>query len=395
MCCRRVPPTWDNRAERSVSPIVYAIPVFLGSVLLEAWLAHRLGRADVLDVADSITSLHHGLLSQIGNVFVGAGFAAVYISTWQQHAGWRWPMDSALAWVAALLLYDLCYYWSHRLGHEVAFLWASHVVHHSSEHYNLATGLRQTFTATVGRWLFVLPLALLGVPPAMLLTVALIDLLYQYWPHTRLVGRLGWLDRVLVTPSNHRVHHGQNDYCMDVNYGGILILWDRLFGTYAAERDDEPVVYGVRGALRSYNPLWGNGFYFVDLWNQSRRARGWRAKLNVWLGPPGGWRPEGRAWDRFDAAAFRRFAPPVSAPVLRYAALMYLLTLALATAFLVFAKQLPTPWLVVSALWLLASMVSVGALLEGRLWALRAERARWVLGAALLAAWLALSPGVA
>jgi sterol desaturase/sphingolipid hydroxylase (fatty acid hydroxylase superfamily) len=118
-------------------------------------------------------------------------------------------------------------------------MWASHVVHHSSEYYNLSTALRQTSTGSFLGWVFYLPLAVVGVPWQMLVIVGLIDLLYQYWVHTELIGRLGVLDRILVTPSNHRVHHGQNDYCIDKNYGGILVLWDRLFGTFADERDGE------------------------------------------------------------------------------------------------------------------------------------------------------------
>ncbi len=137
--------------------------------------------------------------------------------------------------------------------------------------------------------------------------VGLIDLLHQYWVHTEMIGRLGWLDRVFVTPSNHRVHHGQNDYCIDRNYGGILILFGRLFGTYADERDDERIVYGVRTPLRSLNPVWANLHYYADLWRASRSVRGWRSKLYVWLGPPGGW--TGEPLGHFDATQFTHYRP--------------------------------------------------------------------------------------
>ncbi|MBN0802724.1 sterol desaturase family protein, partial [Pseudomonas aeruginosa] len=141
-------------------------------------------------------------------------------------------------------------------------------------------------------WIFYLPMAVAGVPPSVFAGVLLIDLLYQYWVHTEVIGRLGWLDRIFVTPSNHRVHHGQNDYCMDTNYGGILILWDRLFGTFAEERKDEKVIYGVRTPLQSLNPFWGNMHYYIELWQKSKATPGWRAKLGVWLAPPGGWHDE-------------------------------------------------------------------------------------------------------
>ncbi len=153
---------------------------------------------------------------------------------------------------------------------------------------DLSTALRQTSTGALLGWAFYLPLAVLGIPWQMLVIVGLIDLLYQYWVYTELIGRLGVLDRILVTPSNHRVHHGQNDYCIDKNYGGILILWDRLFGTFEDERDGEKIVYGIRKPLKSYSPIWGNLHYYADLWRESVAAQGRRAKVGVWVAPPGG-----------------------------------------------------------------------------------------------------------
>jgi sterol desaturase/sphingolipid hydroxylase (fatty acid hydroxylase superfamily) len=131
-------------------------------------------------------------------------------------------------------------------------------------------------------------MALCGVPPLVFAVVGLIDLLYQYWVHTELVRKLGWIDRVFVTPSNHRVHHGQNDYCIDRNYGGILILWDRMFGTFAEERDGERIAYGIRKPLSSYNPVWGNLHVFVDLLQRARAAPTLRDALRIWFDAPGG-----------------------------------------------------------------------------------------------------------
>src|SRR5262249_20160569 len=142
------------------------------------------------------------------------------------------PADQPWVWLAALIAYDFFYYWLHRFNHEVNLLWASHVVHHSSEEFNLTTALRQPATGVLFNWIFYLPLAVLGVPVAMFLIIGAIDLLYQFWIHTIEVGSLGWFDRVFASPSNHRVHHGQSAYCIDKNYGGILIIWDRLFGSF-------------------------------------------------------------------------------------------------------------------------------------------------------------------
>jgi sterol desaturase/sphingolipid hydroxylase (fatty acid hydroxylase superfamily) len=366
-----------------VNPIVYAIPVFLLTILIEAWIAHRRGAA-VYHVGDAVTSLHLGVLSQVTNSFAKLATLGIYAAVYENFRAATWPTDRVVAWVVALLVYDFFYYWFHRLSHEVAVLWAAHVVHHSSEYFNLSTALRQTSTGTALGWLFYLPMAVAGVPPAMFVAVALINLLYQYWPHTQLIGKLGWVDRVFVTPSNHRVHHGQNDYCMDRNYGGILIVWDRLFGSFAEEREDEKVCFGVRKPLASFNPLWGNAHYYVDLWHASRRARGWRDKLHVWLSPPGGW-PMG-PMQHFEPREFRKFEPGTPLPLISYAVVHYTLSTALLTHFLLVFARLDSIQAWTYALAIAVSVLSIGGLLERVGWARRLEQLRlFVLGAAIVA----------
>ena len=251
------------------------------TILVEAAIAWRMGRRGVYDVPDAITSLHHGVLSQAIGGFAKLVDVAIYVAVYEAFHLFEWSRASVLAWVAALVLYDFYNYWYHRFSHEISLLWGSHVVHHSSEYFNLSTALRQPATAALFTWIFHLPMAVLGVPPIMYLIVGLVDLLYQYWVHTELVGRLGVLDRILVTPSNHRVHHGQNDYCIDRNYGGIFVLWDRMFGTFVDERDGEKIAYGFCKPLRSLNPLWSNFQVYADLIRQTRAARGLAAKLAV------------------------------------------------------------------------------------------------------------------
>jgi hypothetical protein len=216
-------------------------------------------------------------------------------------------------------------------------------------------------------------MAVAGVPPIMFVTVGLIDLLYQYWVHTELVGRLGWFDRVFVSPSNHRVHHGQNDYCIDKNYGGILIVWDRLFGTFVDEREGEKIHYGIRKPLRSFNPVWGNLHYYADLWRASCAAVGWRAKLGVWLAPPGGWNVP---LEHFEGAHFTRYQPTAPGPLRWYVALQYAVSVPFVTHCIAVAPTLPLAQAAAYALGILASSVCLGALLEGRGWARWAEAAR-------------------
>jgi sterol desaturase/sphingolipid hydroxylase (fatty acid hydroxylase superfamily) len=356
-----------------VNPIVFAIPVFMASILLEVWVAHRRG-LKAYDAADALTSLHLGVLSQITGLFAKLATLGIYVAVFEQYRLTTLPISSVWVWAGALLAYDFCYYWAHRMGHEVSVLWAAHVVHHSSEYYNLSTALRQTSSGWLFGWIFYLPMALAGVPPIVMVGVGLIDLLYQYWVHTEMVGRLGWLDRVFVTPSNHRVHHGQNDYCIDRNYGGILILWDRFFGTFADERDDEKIIYGVRSPLRSLNPLWANVHYYADLWRSAGQVRGLRKKMHVWLGGPGAWTGEPLA--HFDGAQFQPYRPNTPPPAVAYCVLQFALLAPCIMHLIAMAPSLAAAPLALYAALIVAGTLGLGALLEGRRLGARIEQAR-------------------
>ncbi|MEM9690014.1 MAG: sterol desaturase family protein, partial [Pseudomonadota bacterium] len=232
---------------------------------------------------------------------------------------------SGLAWWAlAIIAWDFCYYWSHRVGHEVSVFWAGHAVHHQSEDYNLSTALRQPSTGFLLSWVFFLPLFVLGFPLEILITVNAINLIYQFWVHTQLIDKLGVLDGILVTPSNHRVHHAQNTRYIDRNYGGMLIIWDRLFGTFQAELDNEPPIYGVRRPLNSWNPFWANLKVYADLLSDSVRTRAWRDKYRVWFARTG-WRPDDVALrypaSHSDLDHFQKYDPVQSPGVRVYLAL--------------------------------------------------------------------------
>ena len=368
-----------------MNPIVYAIPVFMVTILLEAWVAHRRGIA-TYDVADALTSLNFGILSQVSGIFVRVLTFGIYVWVFEQLRLATLPVDAWWVWIGALLAYDFIYYWVHRFGHEVNLFWAAHQVHHSSEYFNLSTALRQTATGAFTSWPFYLPMALLGVPPAVFGTVALIDLLYQYWVHTELVRKLGWVDRVFVTPSNHRVHHGQNDYCIDRNYGGIFIVWDRLFGTFAEERDDEPVVYGIRKPLASYNPVWGNLNVYREIIMKSRDAGSLLGALRTWFDPPAG---RGTTLPHLDPSTVRRFTTATSPQLRGYALIQYALLAVATTYFLAVAPALDIEQRVAFAAAIVISTLAIGWLLEGRRLARRFEMLRWALIAAGL---LSLTP---
>jgi sterol desaturase/sphingolipid hydroxylase (fatty acid hydroxylase superfamily) len=344
--------------------IVLATPVFLALIALEFAVGRWRGR-DTYRLADALSSIGPGIMSQLTGLFVTLLTVGIYTAIFEHLAVWRLPADSIAVWIGALIAYDFLYYWHHRAGHRVALFWAPHAVHHQSEDYNLSTALRQTSGGWVAGWIFYLPMALAGVPPLVFAVVALIDLLYQYWVHTQQIGRLGWFDRWFCAPSNHRVHHAVNDRYLDRNYGGILIVWDRLFGTYADEDDTEPCVYGTRSPLRSWNPVWANLQVYGELAKDSWRAASWADKLRVWLKPPG-WRPADVAarWPkpRFDIAAVERYDPPLSRGAAVAATAMFVVLLA-ATAMLLWnAHRLGLPVLAGGAAAIVAGLCAVGSL---------------------------------
>jgi sterol desaturase/sphingolipid hydroxylase (fatty acid hydroxylase superfamily) len=322
--------------------IVLATPVFLLLIAVELAVGMARGR-HTYRLNDALASIGLGVMSQVTGVFGKLLRIGVYTLAFEHVALLRLPTDAWWVWLFALVLYDFCYYWLHRAGHRVAVLWAAHAIHHQSEDYNLSTALRQTSSGFLLGWLFYLPMAVLGVPPLVFGVVALIDLLYQYWVHTQLIGRLGWFDRWFCSPSNHRVHHAVNQRYLDKNYGGILILWDRLFGSFAEEDEVDPIIYGTRSPLRSFNPVWANLQIYRDLAFDSWHARSWADKLRVWLKPPG-WRPADVAArfpkPAFELQAFRLYDPVVARGQQVLAAALFLLVLGLTSAFLWFSHLL-------------------------------------------------------
>nr|WP_279236932.1 sterol desaturase family protein [Dyella sp. RRB7] len=364
--------------------ITWATPVFFVLIALELLVAKLRGRA-VYHSSDAINSLALGVISQIVAVFSKLLTLGIYAWCVQHFALFSLPTSSVWVWVSALLVYDFCYYWLHRCGHEVNVLWAAHVVHHQSEDYNLTTALRQTGSGVLLGWLFYLPMAILGYPLEVFVVVALIDLLYQFWVHTELVGRLGWFDRVFCSPSNHRAHHAVNDKYLDRNYGGILILWDRLFGTFIEEDDSDPPVFGTRSPLRSWNPLWANAEVYWATLKDAWHARRWRDKLLIWVKPPG-WRPADVA-ARFPKPEFdirrERFLPTLSRGLTAYSLVQFALLLAMGVHFLDLAKHLPALSLVGYAVFLVLSLTVLGALTEGRRSGFALELARLLVTAAI------------
>jgi sterol desaturase/sphingolipid hydroxylase (fatty acid hydroxylase superfamily) len=344
--------------------LVIAVPFFIFAIVVELAYGRATGR-NTYRLNDSISSLFLGVLSQTRRfVTLGIGGYIYYLLT----RYFSLPLMDAGAWytwVVAFVVYDLCYYWLHRLGHERIILWAAHVAHHQSEDYNLTTALRQTSTGFLLGWVFYIPMYLLGIPAELVVTVGALNLIYQFWVHSEHIPKLGWYEKFFVTASNHRVHHAQNDIYLDRNYGGVFIIWDRLFGTFQEELDDEPCIYGIRGPLQSWNPVKALTHIYVDLAKDSWRTARWGDKLRVWIGRTG-WRPADVAerWPRSknDLSTFEKYNPVISRSTAAYC----FAQLIAVTALLNYMQQTDLPYWTGVMLWafMLATTVTTALWLQ-------------------------------
>ncbi|SLN72824.1 sterol desaturase family protein [Oceanibacterium hippocampi] len=289
-----------------------AIPAFVVLILIEAALGYFDRRRADYEVRDTAASLLMGL----GNFSSGLLTGVLYIVA----AEWLYQyrlFDIGYAWWAFVLVFfleDLCYYWFHRFSHEHRFWWAAHVNHHSSQHYNLSTALRQTWTGNLCfSWVVWLPLSLLGFPTALIVFQKGVSLVYQFWIHTEAVRRLpAPIEWLFNTPSHHRVHHATNPRYLDRNYAGILIIWDRIFGTFVQEDDALPCRYGIVKQIGSFNPL---RIAFHEWWEIARDLKGSRSlreAIGYLFGPPG-WSPDGSRLTS-EAIRARAIADRASAP---------------------------------------------------------------------------------
>jgi len=365
--------------------IALAVPFFLLALLIELTVDH-LKQTGYYRSNDAINSLSAGILSESTGYFTkilkytiwGLVLTNFALFDWQR--SWFDASPSGiLLWVLAAVLWDFCYYWNHRLGHEISILWAAHAVHHQSEEYNLSTALRQTSSGFLFGWIFYLPLFLIGFPADVLITVAAVNLIYQFWVHTRFVDRLGVLDRIFVTPSNHRVHHAQNERYIDKNYGGIFVLWDRLFGTFAEEQDSDPVVFGVRKPLANWNPIWANFQVYSYLWFDAVKTRRWRDKIGVWFRRTG-WRPADveAAYPKqaTDLAHFEKYDPALSVGRRRYVIAQFAIAVLSALLISVAYAEHGIQAVLVPALLLWTQLYTLGLLNEDRPYAANFELLR-------------------
>lgn len=361
--------------------IALAIPFFFALIGVEAWLTRK---RRFYALHDAINSLSCGIGQQVVYLFTTVLSLAAYIFISKHYALTSWSIRSPIAWIVLLLLVDHSFYWFHRASHRVSFLWAGHSVHHQSEEYNLTTALRQSWIEASMAWPFYLPIAFLGFSPTMFVLASTFNSLYQFGIHTRSIDKVRPVEGVLNTPSSHRVHHGIDPEYIDRNYGGMLMLWDRAFGTYQHELHTP--TFGTVKPLASWNPLWANLDGWVRIGSIARRTSRVSDKVYAFFAPPE-WLPDDlggvQTVPPVDHTVYRKFDVESSPAVDRWVLLQFVIVALAATALLWSYGTWPR-WLSASvAGWIVASVIAWGALMEQRRWAVALEAARLVAGIAL------------
>lgn len=358
-----------------VNYIALAIPAFF--LLIGIELAYSLWKGVKLyRLNDSITNIGLGIGQQVTGIFLKTALFYGYMFLYEHYRFFTLE-NSVLNWIILFLGVDFFYYWFHRLSHEINALWAAHVVHHQSEEYNLSVALRQSWLQNSFSWVFYLPLALVGFQPLMFLTVSAFNTLYQFWIHTRAIGRMGPLEWVFNTPSHHRVHHGSNPKYIDRNHAGSLIIWDRLFGTF--QEEEEEVVYGITTPLASWNPVWANLHYWKDIWELSKRCRGAKDKILAFVMPPG-WQPDYLGGTQHpkhvNPSSVVKYDPDSVGGNHLYVVIIFTALLGISTAMLFFESGLSSVELAATGAYVLFGLVTLGGLFENRPWVIRAENGR-------------------
>jgi alkylglycerol monooxygenase len=265
-----------------LKPTLIAIPFFALMIAIEAWFSRRQGRG-FYETKDAWMNILIGFVSVGFGAIFGLFIGSIYVFAYEI-APYKFPADMWWTWALLFFVDDFVYYWFHRVSHEARLFWNFHVVHHSSENYNLSVAVRQSWFSGILHWVFYAPIMLLGFAPWMFALMHGFNLIYQFWIHTRFVNRMGFLEYVLNTPSHHRVHHGVNNPYLDKNYAGVLIVWDRLFGSFVSETEEPR--YGIIKPLRSYNPFWINTHAWHEMWLAMKERNSVAAKLRCIFASP-------------------------------------------------------------------------------------------------------------
>ena len=343
--------------------ITFAIPAFFVLIIIEYFYGLYVGK-NTYRLNDTVTSIAIGMISRFP-VMLNLGVQSVifvYISSYLNLE--LLSVKNPFTWIIAFLLYDLSYYWMHRMHHEIKILWATHSVHHHGEDFNLSTALRQTSTGWLWKWIFYMPMIMLGVPGEVFVTVAGVNLVYQFWVHTKHIGHLGFLEKIFITPMNHGIHHAKNKEYIDANYGGVFIIWDRMFGTYIAERSDIKPVYGTATPLSSWNPIWANFQVFSIMVKDTIKTKSWKDKIKVWFAKTY-WRPEDCIEDKDPKDFDKIFNPEIGSDIKLFSFFQMIFTTIVSGAVLTYASLHSYNEIVLFGISLLVLATLTGYLMQG------------------------------
>ncbi len=353
--------------------LAFIIPLFLVLMLLEYWYSLKKQKR-FYSFDESISNLNVGIVERMCDMFSVSLFYFFFVWVYQNFAIFH--IEANLwTWIILFLFTDFLWYWYHRYSHEINLLWAAHVVHHQSEDYNFTVAARITIFQAVFRSLFWAFIPLLGFPPFMMTAILLVHGVYPFFSHTQTVGNLGVLERIFVTPSHHRVHHSSNEIYLDKNYGDILIIWDRLFGTFIPEQKEEPCVYGLTKPIHRYTFLWQHFHYLFEIGLSFKRAQGFKNKMRTIFGRPDDIQPEIRT--ELEQKMFAGIKPQVHGHRLsRYIFFQSMLTMILLFFFLLYGNYQQLIQLVVGGVFILCSVICIGGLLEHESWVFPLEMFR-------------------
>ena len=343
--------------------ITFAIPAFFVLIIIEYFYGLYVGK-NTYRLNDTVTSIAIGMISRFP-VMLNLGVQSVifvYISSYLNLE--LLSVKNPFTWIIAFLLYDLSYYWMHRMHHEIKILWATHSVHHHGEDFNLSTALRQTSTGWLWKWIFYMPMIMLGVPGEVFVTVAGVNLVYQFWVHTKHIGHLGVLEKIFITPMNHGIHHAKNKEYIDANYGGVFIIWDRMFGTYIPERSDIKPVYGTATPLSSWNPIWANFQVFSIMVKDTIKTKSWKDKIKVWFAKTY-WRPADCIEDKDPKDFNKIFNPEIGPDIKLFSFIQMIFTTLVSGAVLTYASLHSYNEIVLFGLSLLILATLTGYLMQG------------------------------
>ena len=347
------------------NPVIFAIPIFFGLMSLEL-VYEAITKKRTYRLNDAVTNINLSVLNQVSNVFTKIVTIGIYTFVFQYFAFYHIP-ENWMSFILLFFLYDLCFYWSHRMSHQISLFWGGHVVHHQSEDFNLSVALRQSSTAFIWSTPFYLPLAILGFDPIQFVLIGGFNLLYQFWIHTEHINKIGWLEKIMNTPSHHRVHHGRDPKYIDKNYAGVFIIWDKIFGTFKEE--EERPNYGITKPVGSWNPVYANFSHYIDLFHYTKQSRSWSDTKNMLFKQPG-WLPDYLGGVQSPEAVsdqFQKYNTDVSFLWMKlYIFLQFLIATAITAFFLFNFSDFSMIAKIAFSAWIIFSTAMLGLLFESK-----------------------------